>query len=205
MPKTRIGKIEAVTVVWAYTYHNGQLGAYLSKSALLMHYARRYLEIPGLRDRHVAGSINSLYPPRLYQTVHASFSRALRRLAEQGLIELDNRRSLQAKDCDGAGIRGEDSTFGIATRGYRRDSFFRLTDGGSEKARELLLTTRKTKRFCKIFLAAREQEKRYEAEVPVTAWQNGKKTYWKTYDMVQATITSLDPFIIKWESVVKKD
>jgi hypothetical protein len=120
----RLGKIEKYVLVWAYTYHN-EAYMYVSKSGALLSYARHKL---GYASNPRPASVRPVLPKRLYNSLHVSFSRALRSLAELGLLTITRQRG---------DIRG----YGMSLRGGmtgRRQVFFNLTEEGRRAASRLI-------------------------------------------------------------------
>lgn len=140
----QLGKIEKYILVWGHRQHEvrgvqrvystlvsrGLDGQYLGKSGALLSYARELLG-KGAVPKHSA-NIKSCLPARIYSTLHSSFTRALKRLAEKGLLvyEPDGTllRSLKRNMVKSFKKPGQ--------KGYRR-SMFMLTPRGEAIGRQL--------------------------------------------------------------------
>jgi hypothetical protein len=137
----RLGRIEKFLLVWALRNRASATMTFwpywVSKSGAILSFARCEL---GLDLPKVVGCLSDHLEKRLYRNLHSSFSRALRRLHERGLIdyladarELDNQPGVWVglqKNYSRGPRRG---VWGVA----RRRSAFRLTADGREIAGDL--------------------------------------------------------------------
>jgi hypothetical protein len=127
----RLGKIERALLTYPFRLFDPQ--GFVPKSGALFYYARHLL---GYSASPWARSVKSVVSLRDYRGLHASFSRALDRLADDELLIRARRKDVLAPE-------NYSSSSGTHHRGARRDSFYALTVRGRRLARLLLLNEAK--------------------------------------------------------------
>ena len=128
--RIRLGQIEKYIVTWALRNDGYTSDQYASKSGVLLSYARRKL---GYDVTPLPVSVKAVLPGPRYRSLHASFSRALRRLVGCKLIDLSDRETV-------INARKTSDRVPSSVSSYlsRRDTFYSLTPLGRRLARQLL-------------------------------------------------------------------
>ena len=121
----RIGKVKKHILTWFLQY---RVNLHLSNSGALLSYARRVL---GRKVSATPRSVRSVLAPDEYNRLHVSFSRAFRRLEDEGLVELEGNRFFSPEQS------GVNYTYGVFCIAKRR-RFYWLTPRGRRLARQIL-------------------------------------------------------------------
>lgn len=140
--RMRLGKIEKYILVWDYQQHDSCRELH-SKTGVMLSYIRANSDsrIP----RHTY-NLKALLSEKEYRNLHVSFNRALKNLANKGLVDYmycpdpiafiaQKRKQSDYGHVDFLGIPG---WVGAIKKRYIRKSVFRLTVDGRMKTRTIL-------------------------------------------------------------------
>lgn len=138
-----LGKIERHILIWAHRQHDprGIRGErwlqYLGKSGALLAYARELFGRRAIPNTSI--NIKATMPHKEYMKLHCSFTRALKRLSEKGLIvyEPDAKLLLRVGRQNRKGERSLLKTMTTLGKPGSRRSMFVLTRQGEKIGRDL--------------------------------------------------------------------
>ena len=127
----RIGKVKKHILTWFLQYRKK---VHLSNSGALLSYARRAL---GRKVNARPRSVRSVLAPEEYNRLHVTFSRAFRRLEDEGLVELEGNRLWPPEQSGVKRWFTDHTTYGVGCIAKRR-RFYWLTPRGRRLARQIL-------------------------------------------------------------------